>query len=76
MMNVNDMMELSEKLEDMVRLANVFELSKEGILRMVIDTAKELREAADALDSAMAAELMVYDDPYTTDADRRYFEGI
>ena len=70
-MNINELLELAERLEDMVRVADVFELSRTGLARMVVDAAKELREQADKTVTDMIAE-----DPYTTDADRRYFEGI
>ena len=75
-MNVNELNELADKLEQHVVLGQTFNLSKEYLENMIIDIVSNLRGQAYELDKAMAAELMVYDDPYTTDADRRYFEGI
>jgi len=56
-MNVNESMAVVSQLNLIVDLAERFNISREGVIRGILDLAADLQEQANQLDEAMYDEL-------------------
>jgi len=56
-MNVNESMAVVSQLKLIVDLAERFNISREGVIRGILDLAADLQEQANQLDEAMYNEL-------------------
>jgi hypothetical protein len=56
-MNVNESMAVVSQLKLIVDLAQKFNISREGVIRGILDLVADLEDQADELDAAMYDEL-------------------